>query len=125
MRLVYREMGKWYVVYKGRVPGVYEYWEDCLKQVNNFEGNNHKSNKSKAEAEARYFNHLLEEERKNRMKSNIIMNNHNSYNSKAEIDGTYLNHLLAEERKNRMKSNFIVIPFLLIVIVILLYVIVI
>ena len=44
---------------------------------------------------------------------------------KAETDARYLNHLLAEERKNRMKSNFIVIPFLLIVIVILLYVIVI
>ena len=82
-------MKKWYVVYEGRDPGVYEYWEDCLKQVNNFEGNNHKSYKSKAEAEARY-----------------------------------LNHLFVEERKNRMKSNFIAIPFLLIVVVILLYVIV-
>ena len=82
-------MKKWYVVYGGRVPGVYDEWDDCLKQVNKFKGNNYKSYKSKAEAEARY-----------------------------------LNHLLAEERKNRMKSNFIVIPFLLIVIAMLLYVIV-
>jgi viroplasmin and RNaseH domain-containing protein len=118
-------MKKWYVVYQGHVPGVYEEWEDCLKQVNKFKGNNHKSYKSKAEAEARYLNHLLAEERKNQMKSNIIVNNHNCYNCKAETDARYLNHLLAEERKNRMKSNFIVIPFLLIVIVILLYVIVI
>ena len=118
-------MKKWYVVYQGHVPGVYEEWEDCLKQVNKFKGNNHKSYKSKAETEARYFNHLLAEERKNQMKSNIIVNNHNCYNCKAETYARYLNHLLAEERKNRMKSNFIVISFLLIVIVILLYVIVI
>ena len=125
MRLVYREMGKWYVVYKGRVPGVYEKWEDCKKQVNEFKDNNHKSYKTKAEAEARYANHLLEEEKTNRMMtSNIIVNNHNIYDSKAETEARYLHHLPAEERKNRMKSNFIVIPFLLIVIVILLYVIV-
>ena len=77
-------MKKWYVVYEGRVPGVYDQWEDCLKQVNKFKG----------------------------------------YKSKAEAEARYLNHLLAEERKNQMKCNFIVIPFLLIVIVILLYVIV-
>ena len=45
-------MGKWYVVYKGHVPGVYEEWEDCKKQVNEFKGNSHKSYKTKAEAEA-------------------------------------------------------------------------
>lgn len=55
------------------------------------------------------------------MKSNIIVNNHNIYESKAETEARYLHHLLAEERKNRMKSNFIVIPFLLIIIGILLY----
>ena len=117
-------MKKWYVVYQGHVPGVYEEWKDCLKQVNKFKGNNHKSYKTKTGAKARYSNHLLEEEKKNRMKSNIIVNNHNIYDSKAETEARYLHHLLAEERKNRMKSNFIVIPFLLIVIVILLYVIV-
>ena len=76
----------WYVVYKGRVPGVYDQWEDCVKQVNKFKGNSYKGYRTKAEAEARWLNHRLE-----------------------------------KERKNRMKSNFIVIPFLLIVIVILLY----
>ena len=116
MCLVYREMGKWYVVYKGRVPRVYEEWEDCKKQVNEFKDNSHKSYKTKAEAEARYSKHLLEEEKKNHMKSNIIVNNHNIYESKAETEARYLHHLLAEERKNRMKSNFIVIPFLLIII---------
>ena len=54
------EMPKWYVVYQGRVPGVYDEWEDCLKQVNMFKGNNYKGYKSRDEAEARYMNHLAE-----------------------------------------------------------------
>ena len=46
-------MKKWYAVYIGKVPGVYEHWEDCLKQVNKFEGNNYKGYKTK-EAEAQW-----------------------------------------------------------------------
>src|SRR3954463_3150638 len=52
------EMKKWYVVYEGSVPGVYEHWEDCFKQVNKFKGNNYKSYKIKAEVEARYLNYV-------------------------------------------------------------------
>ena len=57
---------KWYVVYKGKVPRVYEHWEDCLKQVNKFEGNNYKGYKSKEETEARW-------RRSNRMKTSYIV----------------------------------------------------
>jgi viroplasmin and RNaseH domain-containing protein len=52
-----------YVVYRGRVPGVYIHWEDCLKQVNMFKGNSYKGYKTMAEAEARWRNHLREERR--------------------------------------------------------------
>jgi viroplasmin and RNaseH domain-containing protein len=52
-----------YVVYRGRVPGVYVHWEDCLKQVNMFKGNSYKGYKTMAEAEARWRNHLREERR--------------------------------------------------------------
>jgi viroplasmin and RNaseH domain-containing protein len=52
-----------YVVYMGRIPGVYVHWEDCLKQVNKFKGNNYKGYKTMAEAEARWRNHLREERR--------------------------------------------------------------
>jgi viroplasmin and RNaseH domain-containing protein len=52
-----------YVVYMGRVPGVYVHWEDCLKQVNMFKGNSYKGYKIMAEAEARWRNHLREERR--------------------------------------------------------------
>ena len=57
-------MSKWYVVCKGRVPGVYDQWDYYLKQVNEFKGNNYKGYKSKSEAESRYMKHLLGEERK-------------------------------------------------------------
>jgi hypothetical protein len=50
-----------YVVYRGRVPGVYVHWEDCLKKVNTFKGNNYKG--YTAMAEARWRNHLREERR--------------------------------------------------------------
>ena len=67
-------MKKWYVVYKGKVPGVYGEWEDCLEQVNKFKGNSYKGYKSKEEAEARYMIHQLAEERKsNRMKTFIVI----------------------------------------------------
>ena len=69
-------MKKWYVVYKCKVPGVYDLWEDCLEQVNMFKGNIYKGYKSKEEAEARYINHLLEEEKKrprNRIKTFIVI----------------------------------------------------
>jgi viroplasmin and RNaseH domain-containing protein len=48
------------VVYRGRVPGVYVHWEDCLKQVNMFKGNSYKGYNTMAEAEARWRNHLRE-----------------------------------------------------------------
>jgi viroplasmin and RNaseH domain-containing protein len=52
-----------YVVYRGRVPGVYVNWDDCLKQVNMFKGNSYKGYKTMAEAKARWRNHLREERR--------------------------------------------------------------
>ena len=55
-------MKTWYVVYEGSIPGVYEHWEDCFKQVR------------KAEAEARYLNYRQGQDRKNhRMKSNFLV----------------------------------------------------
>jgi viroplasmin and RNaseH domain-containing protein len=52
-----------YMVYRGRVPGVYVHWEDCLKQFNMFKGNSYKGYKTMAEAEARWRNNLREERR--------------------------------------------------------------
>jgi viroplasmin and RNaseH domain-containing protein len=51
------------MVYRGRVPRVYVHWEDCLKQVNMFKGNNYKGYKTIPEAEARWRNYLREKRR--------------------------------------------------------------
>lgn len=42
---------KYYVVWQGRRPGVYDTWEDCLAQVNGFAGARYKSFKTREEAE--------------------------------------------------------------------------
>ena len=44
----------WYVVYKGRVPGVYEHWEDALRQVNGFKCNSYKGYATRSDAEAHW-----------------------------------------------------------------------
>ena len=65
-----------FVVYKGRVPGVYDDWEDCRRQVHRFSGNSYKGYNTMAEAEARYAHYLAGERRemrRNRMKTTFIV----------------------------------------------------
>ena len=57
-------MKKWYVVFKGRVPGVYTDWSECHAQVDKFKGNNYISFQTRQEAETSYLK-FLEGERKN------------------------------------------------------------
>ena len=64
-----------YVVYKGKVPGVYDDWEECRRQVHRFSGNSYKGYATRAEAEARYARSLAGERRvrrRNRMKTSFI-----------------------------------------------------
>ena len=64
-----------YVVYKGKVPGVYDDWEECWRQVHRFSGNSHKGYTTRAEAEARYACYLVGERRecwRHWMKTNFI-----------------------------------------------------
>ena len=61
-----------YVVYKGRVPGVYHNWVDCARQVQGFRGCIYISYNTMAEAEARYT-HYVARERRDRMKTIIIV----------------------------------------------------
>ena len=65
----------WYVVYKGKVPGVYNDWEECPRQVHRFSGNSSKVYTTRAEAESRYTRYLAGERRerwRNRMKTSFI-----------------------------------------------------
>ena len=64
-----------YVVYKGKVPGVYDDWEECRRQVHRFSGNSYKGYTSRPEAEVRYTRYLAgerRERRRNRMKTSFI-----------------------------------------------------
>jgi len=45
---------KYYVVWKGRKPGIYDSWDDCLQQVDRFETAVYKSFKTLEEAEEAY-----------------------------------------------------------------------
>ena len=64
-----------YVVYKGKVPRVYDDWEECRRQVHRFSGNSYKGYTTRAEAEDRYARYLAgerRERRRNRMKTSFI-----------------------------------------------------
>ena len=64
-----------YVVYKGKVPGVYDDWEECRRQVHRFSGNSYKGYTTRAEAESKYARCLALERRehwRNQMKTNFI-----------------------------------------------------
>ena len=64
-----------YVVYKGMVPGVYDDWEECRRQVHRFSGNSYKGYTTRAESEVRYARYLAgerRERRRNRMKTSFI-----------------------------------------------------
>ena len=64
-----------YVVYKGKVPGVYDDREECWRQVQRFNGNSYKGYTTRAEAESRYARYLAGERRerwRNRMKTGFI-----------------------------------------------------
>jgi viroplasmin and RNaseH domain-containing protein len=51
----------WYVVYKGKVPEVYDDWEECRRPVHHFSGNSYKGYNTLAEAQTRYANYLARE----------------------------------------------------------------
>ena len=64
-----------YVMYKGEVPGVYDDWEECRRQVHRFSGNSYKGCTTRAEAEARYAPYLAgkrREQMRNQMKISFI-----------------------------------------------------
>ena len=63
-------MTKCYVVFDGRVPRVYDKWEDCHRQVNKFSGNNYKGYATREEAVAKWRDHTR---KKNQMLVNRMV----------------------------------------------------
>ena len=69
--LLSSQMARCYVVFIGRLPGVYDHWEDCVKQVTGFRGNYYKGYITIAAAETRWFTHL-EDLRKEKQKKTLV-----------------------------------------------------
>ncbi|KAK1652762.1 hypothetical protein QYE76_070567 [Lolium multiflorum] len=55
---------------RGRVPGVYEEWEDCKKQVHKFSGNCYKGYTTRHEAVAKWRKH---QSNKSKMKTFVVL----------------------------------------------------
>ncbi|TVR82525.1 MAG: ribonuclease H [Saprospirales bacterium] len=62
---------KFYVVWEGHEPGIYESWEDCKAQVTNFRGAKYKSFPTREEAEDAYFSGPKEFMSKGRPKKSL------------------------------------------------------
>lgn len=62
----------YYVVFEGRVPGIYEEWEDCKKQVHKFSDNCYKRYATREEAEAKWRNYRSRKN-KNKMKTAVVL----------------------------------------------------
>ena len=52
-----------YVVYEGKVPGVYDEWYECQAQVEGVSGASHKGFKSRQEGEGSYLRFMQARER--------------------------------------------------------------
>ena len=63
-------MTKCYVVFDGRVPGVYDKWEDCHRQVNKFSDNYYKGYATREEAVARWRDHTR---KRNQMQKLVVL----------------------------------------------------
>ena len=70
--LLSSQMARCYVVFIGRLPGVYDHWEDYVKQVTGFRGNYYKGYINREAAEARWFTHL-EGLRKEKRKKTLVI----------------------------------------------------
>jgi ribonuclease HI len=72
---------KYYVVFKGRTPGIYQHWSECQEQVNLFKGAEHKSFNSKQAADEAYygFGYIADSdhrqgERKDKPEDTVLLN---------------------------------------------------
>ena len=59
----------YYVVFEGRVPGVYDEWKDCKEQVHKFSGNCYQGYPTRAEAVAKWRDY----QSKNKNKTSVVL----------------------------------------------------
>ena len=64
---------KWYAVYVGHVPGVYDEWPECQAQVYRFPGGSQKGFDSRMEAGANYLRFIVQQRIQNRRRKNYYI----------------------------------------------------
>lgn len=64
---------KWYAVYIGRVPGVYNVWRECQAKMNRFPRSSHRGFQTRSEAEASYLRFMLAGERNRNQRKNYFV----------------------------------------------------
>ena len=64
---------KWYAVYVGHVPGVYDEWPECQAQVCRFPGGSQKGFDGRMEAEASYLRFIAQQGIQNRRRKNYYI----------------------------------------------------
>ena len=57
--------------FEGRVPGVYDEWEDCKQQVHKFSGNCYKGYETRQETVAKWRNY--QSKNKTKMKTLVVL----------------------------------------------------
>jgi ribonuclease HI len=72
---------KYYVVFKGRTPGIYQNWTECQKQINKFKGAEHKSYLSVEAAEEAYYgqDYIVNSENNEQAQEGNLLLNHFDY----------------------------------------------
>lgn len=63
---------KYYVVWKGAKPGIYESWADCKKQIHGFDGAMYKSFENEEIAKKAFFENAIKHVRSKQNKSGYI-----------------------------------------------------
>lgn len=101
------EKRKFYVVWEGREPGVYDNWEDCQAQVEGFPGAKYKSFKSQAEAVEAFRGDGQEEEN---LLSMIALKNIEAHASPAAVSATAPPTTIANRRPTAGRPDYSAIP---------------
>ena len=98
---------KYYAVYKGRVPGIYDNWNDCHEQVNKFTGAKFKGFKVIEDAEQFMKGGSMEVINERNIKSNILTNQLNNLtDTNLKSKNKYLTYIYYYNYPGFLRPNF-------------------
>ena len=95
----------WYVVYKGKVPGVYDDWEECRRQVHHFSGNSYKGYTTRAEAESRYARYLAGERRERSRNLTLVHDIRQHLYAQAKQQTVHKQYISMQQKDQKRKAR--------------------